>query len=150
MLLCYCTIVFSVQCITVGSMMEYVVDASVLVAVLMNEPEKEGILKLTEDSDLIAPGCVPWEIGNALSAMLRRRRISTEVAHLLFETFEGIPIRYVPVEYGNVLQLCGAHHLYAYDAYYLDCAQRHHAPILSLDVRLREVAVALGVSIPEI
>lgn len=130
--------------------MEYVVDASVLVAVLMNEPEKGSIVKLTEDSDLIAPGCVPWEIGNALSAMLRRGRISTDVARLMFETFAGIPIRYVPVEFSKVLELCGEHRLCAYDAYYLDCAQRHSVPILSLDKRLREVAVAIGVSTPEI
>ncbi len=130
--------------------MEYVVDASVLVAVLMNEPEKGSIVRLTEDSDLIAPGCVPWEIGNALSAMLRRGRISTDVARLMFETFEGIPIRYVPVEFSNVLELCGEHRLSAYDAYYLDCAQRHYLPILSLDKRLREVAVAIGVATPEI
>lgn len=133
-----------------GSVMEYVVDASVLMAVLLNEPEKGSIIDLTEDSELLAPGCVPWEIGNALSAMLRRCRISTEVACSLYETFEGIPIRYVAVEFGNVLPLCGEHHLYAYDAYYLDCAQRHHIPILSLDKRLCQVAVALGIATPEI
>lgn len=130
--------------------MEYIVDASVLVAVLMNEPEKRSIVELTEGSDLIAPGCVPWEIGNALSAMLRRDRISADVARSLFETFEGIPLRYVSVEFGNVLRLCRDHGLYAYDAYYLDCAQRHYTPILSLDKRLRQVAVALRIPTPEI
>ena len=130
--------------------MEYVVDASVLVAVLMNEPERASIIELTRDSDLVAPGCVPWEIGNALSAMLRRDRISTGVARSLFETFEQIPIRYVTVEVGNVLQICGEHGLYAYDAYYLDCAQRRHVPILSLDKRLRQVACGLGIQTQEI
>lgn len=130
--------------------MKYIVDASVLMAVLMNEPEKGTIVELTENSDLLAPGCVPWEIGNALSAMLRRSRISTDVARSMFETFEGIPIRYLSVEFGNVLQLCGKHRLYAYDAYYLDCAQRHYIPILSLDRRLCQVAVALGIPTPEI
>jgi len=130
--------------------MEYVVDASVLVAVLMNEPEKRGIVELTEGSDLVAPGCVPWEIGNALSAMLRRDRISVAVARSLFEAFQGIPLRYVSVEFANVLQLCGDHGLYAYDAYYLDCAQRHYIALLSLDKRLRQVAVELGIPTPEI
>ena len=130
--------------------MECVVDASILVAVLLNEPEKGRIIELTEDADLVAPGCVPWEIANALSAMLRRDRISTDVARSLFGTFEQIPIRYVSVEFGNVLQLCGDHSLYAYDAHYLDCAQRHHIPILSLDKRLRQVAVELRIPTPEI
>lgn len=130
--------------------MEYVVDASVLMAVLMNEPEKGSIIELTADSDLVAPGCVPWEIGNALSAILRRARISTDVARSVFDTFEGIPIRYVPVDFRNVLQICAEHHLYALDAYYLDCAQRHYFPILSLDKRLRQVAVALGIPTLEI
>jgi predicted nucleic acid-binding protein len=130
--------------------MEYIVDASVLVAVLLNEPERGRIIELTEGSDLVAPGCMPWEIGNALSAMLRRGRIETTVARSLFQTFEGIPIRYVAVEFGKVLQLCGDHGLYAYDAYYIDCAQRHCMPILSLDGRLRQVAAELGIPTPEV
>ena len=130
--------------------MEYIVDASILMAVLMNEPEKHRIVELTADSDLLAPGCVPWEIGNALSAMIRRGRISTDIARLVFQTFERIPLRYVSVAFDNVLQLCGKYQLYACDACYLDCAQRHHIPILSLDKRLRRVAVALGIPTPEI
>ncbi|MCK5802976.1 MAG: type II toxin-antitoxin system VapC family toxin [Lentisphaeria bacterium] len=130
--------------------MESVVDASVLVAVLMNEPEKPRIIELTSDADLVAPGCVPWEIGNALSAMLKRGRLSVDVARLMFAAFEGIPIRYVPVEFGNALQLSGDHQIYAYDAYYLDCAHRHRVPLLTLDKRLRQIAAKLGIATPEI
>ena len=119
-------------------------------AVLLNEPEKQRIVELTKNADLIAPGCVTWEIANALSAMLRRGRISTDVARSLFGTFEQVPIRCVPVEFGNVFQLCADHSLYAYDAHYLDCAQRHHIPILSLDKRLRQVAAELRIPTPEI
>ncbi|MFW5893616.1 MAG: type II toxin-antitoxin system VapC family toxin [Verrucomicrobiota bacterium] len=130
--------------------MQYIVDASVVVAVLMNEPEKTSIVDLTEGSDLAAPCCLPWEIGNAFSAMLRRDRISLGVARSLFETFEQIPIRFVSVKVGNALQICGDHGLYAYDAYYLDCARQCEMPILSLDKRLRQVACALGIQTPEV
>ena len=130
--------------------MESVVDASVLVAVLMNGPEKPRIVELTTDGDLVAPGCVPWEIGNALSAMLKRGRLSIDVARSVFAAFEGIAIRYVPVEFGNALRLAGDHQLYAYDAYYLDCAHRHRMPLLTLDGRLRQVAATLGIAAPEI
>ena len=48
--------------------------------------------------------------------MLKRGRLSADVARLVFETFEAIPIRYVSIEFGNALQLCDDHQLYAYDA----------------------------------
>jgi hypothetical protein len=56
--------------------MDIVVDTSALIAVIANEPEKPTLVELTSGADLIAPGSVHFEIGNAFSAMLRRRRIT--------------------------------------------------------------------------
>ena len=129
--------------------MESVVDASVLMAVLLNEPAKPALVALTANVDLVAPRCLPWEIGNALSAMLRRGRLTGDVAKSSFASFETVPLRYVGVDVGNALQLCADHGLYAYDAYYLECARRLCVPLLTLDRRLRQVATASGVAVPE-
>ena len=56
--------------------MEIVVDTSAIIAVIVGEPQRQTLIELTAGADLIAPPSVHWEIGNALSAMLRRGRVS--------------------------------------------------------------------------
>ncbi len=40
--------------------------------------------------------------------------------------------------------------MYAYDAYFLDCAIRHKAPLLTLDQKLKKAAMNLNVETMEI
>ena len=58
--------------------MEIVADTSVIIAVIANEPEKAAIVAQTQGADLFAPQSLPWEVGNAFSAMLKRQRITLE------------------------------------------------------------------------
>ena len=58
-----------------------------------------------------------------------------------------IPLRFVKVDLENALSIVHETRLYAYDAYFLDCALRHGAPLLTLDLTLRRAAVKLGVSV---
>jgi hypothetical protein len=54
--------------------MDIVIDTSALLAVIIAEPERERIIKLTSGHTLIGPGSIPWEIGNAVSGWLRLRK----------------------------------------------------------------------------
>ena len=56
--------------------MDLTVDASVIMAVILNEPSKPQILEATKGAELLSAASLPWEIGNALSALFRRRRIN--------------------------------------------------------------------------
>ncbi|MGD0015563.1 MAG: type II toxin-antitoxin system VapC family toxin, partial [Bryobacteraceae bacterium] len=56
--------------------MDLVVDTSVILAVLISEPERLNIVELTRDANLLAPASVHWEIGNAISAMIKRKRLT--------------------------------------------------------------------------
>lgn len=40
--------------------------------------------------------------------------------------------------------------LYAYDAYVLDCASRHAAPLLTLDRGLKQAAKDIGIRLLEV
>jgi len=51
------------------------------------------------------------------------------------------------VDLESALSIVHQTRLYAYDAYFLDCALRHGAPLLTLDLTLRRAAVKLGVSV---
>ena len=97
--------------------MDIVVDTSVVIAVIANEPVKEALVELTTGADLIAPHSVHWEVGNALSAMLRRERIKIEQAIQAVQIYQQIPIRFVDVELEETLKIAAALGIYAYDAY---------------------------------
>ena len=130
--------------------MEIVVDASTLIAVIVNEPAKQAIVSATIGFDLIAPISVHFEIGNAFSAMLKRRRVTLTQSLIALKVYEGIPIRLVDVELEASMQIAGQLGIYAYDAYLIRCAERYHAPLLTLDRALRAHARSNGVQVLEI
>lgn len=132
--------------------MNIVIDSSAIVAVIVAEPEKDAIVAATSGHTLIGPGSIPWEIGNAFSAMIRQRRVSLADAQRGIEILDGIPIQYVNVDMSNVLSIAAHVNACAYDAYFLDCALRHGAPLLTLDRTLSRAADTLGVNniVPEV
>ena len=130
--------------------MEVVVDASVLIAVIVNETEKERLVAVTQEAELIAPMSVHWEIGNAFSSLLKRGRVTLEHALQAIDIYLEIPVRFVEVELANSLELAGALGIYAYDAYLLRCAEKYRLPLLTVDNRLLQAAKDKGISVLEV
>jgi predicted nucleic acid-binding protein len=130
--------------------MDIVVDTSVVIAVIANESVKETLVELTTGADLIAPHSVHWEIGNALSAMLRRGRITVEQAIKAVQVYQQIPLRFVDVELQETLRIADAQGIYAYDAYLIRCAERYKAPLISLDRNLIVAAREMGARVIEV
>ena len=124
-----------------------VVDASVVLAVVLSEPEKSGIIAATQGCILLAPGCLPWEVGNAFSAMLKRRRLGIEDALAGLGIFERIPIQESAVDLKAALKVSLNHGIYAYDAYYIELAIRGSMSLLTLDERMAEVGIKEGVKV---
>jgi predicted nucleic acid-binding protein len=130
--------------------MDIVIDISALIAVIVGEPEREKIVDITRGNTLIGPGSIPWEIGNAFSAMFKRNRLSIAEAQKGLKIFNTIPIRYIEPDFVKVLNLSKKTKMYAYDAYFLDCAVRHKAPLLTLDKKLKTSAQNLNVDTMEV
>ena len=124
--------------------MDIVIDTSAIIAVLVAEPEREAIVSATKGHALVGPGSIPWEVGNAFTAMIKQRRIEVAEAQRGLEIFRSIPIRYAEVDLVNVVSIAAAFNIYAYDAYFLGCATRCGAPLLTLDRSLRRVADGIG------
>lgn len=130
--------------------MDIVIDTSALLAVIVAEPERNRIVESTSGHTLIGPGLIPWEIGNAFSAMIKQRRLVLTEAQQGLEIFHTIPLRLVRVDLNNAISIANQIKLYAYDAYFLDCAVRHSAPLLTLDRDLERAARKLGVKLMEV
>lgn len=125
--------------------MEVVTDASALLAVVLDEPERDPIISATEGVILTAPLALPFELGNALIALRKRGRIEEEEIIPAWEASQRIPVQLVPVAVDAALALALTQGIYAYDAYYLQCSLSLQRPLLTLDRKMREVAERIGV-----
>ncbi|MFT3890436.1 MAG: type II toxin-antitoxin system VapC family toxin [Anaerolineales bacterium] len=130
--------------------MEIVVDASILIAVIANEAEKDKLVALTKETELIAPLSVHWEMGNAFSSLLKRKRVTIEQALQAIEIYLQIPVRFVEVELTDSLELANEFGIYAYDAYLLRCAEKYRLPLLTLDSKLIQVAKEKKIQVLEV
>lgn len=129
--------------------MDIVTDTNIFVAVALNEPEKENIIRLTSDTDAVALEILPYEIGNALSAMIKRKQITPDQALSTYKAASVIPVRLVSIEIQRALELAIEFNIYAYDAYFLQCAKSLSRPLLTLDKQMKQVATELNIKVLE-
>ncbi len=127
--------------------MNIISDTNIFLAVALNEPEKEWIIQLTSETDVIAPEILPYEIGNVLSAMIKRKQINGKEAILAQEKASLIPVRLVSIDIQQALMLAIKFNIYAYDAYFLQCAKSLSYPLISLDKRMKQVAKKLNIEV---
>ncbi len=130
--------------------MVLVVDTSVILAVVLNEPSKAALIQLTSGADLSAPASLHWEIGNALSAMFKRKRLTPEEALQALIEYRKIPIRFLDVALDDAVTLAAQFAIYAYDAYFIACARTQALPLLTIDNGLKVAARAAGLKVVEV
>ena len=83
--------------------MEIVIDTSALISVIVGEPERKRIIQVTKGNALIGPGSIPWEIGNAFSAMFKQERLTLEEARKGLAIFKSIRLRYIDPDFVKAL-----------------------------------------------
>ena len=120
-------------------------DTNIFLAVALDEPEKAAIVQATMGADLLAPEILPYEVGNALTAMYKRRRIGAEQAQKACEITNRIPVRLAPVDISDALEFALRFDIYAYDAYFLACARAHSCALITLDKQMARTADALEI-----
>jgi predicted nucleic acid-binding protein len=127
-----------------------VIDTSAILAVLLDEPEKQAVLEATMGSVVCAPASLRWEVGNAATAGVKRRRLTTERARRLITDFEQVTIRELAIDILRAVDLGLELGIYAYDAYILEAARSSGFPLLALDGPIRRNAKKLGLSLVEL
>lgn len=130
--------------------MDIVIDTSIIISVIINEKSKPKIIKITEGKNLVAPFSLHWEIGNAFSAMFKRKKIDIEKAKIAIQYYHMIPIKFVDVDINSSIELSHNYKIYAYDAYFLECARTLDIPLISLDNTLLNLAKKLKIKTIEV
>jgi len=129
--------------------MKIIADTNTFIAVALNEPEKGNIIRLTEGHELIAPDVLPFEIGNALTAMMKKNALKKEEVESAWEIVQQIPVDLRHTNIKSALSIAIKYNLYAYDAYFLESAKNLRSPLLTLDLGMQQVAREMGITILE-
>jgi predicted nucleic acid-binding protein len=126
------------------------IDTSAVIAILLNEELNRSIIELTKGVDVVSASSLPWEVGNALTSNLRKKRINHSEAIEAIQNYQKMGIRLIEVELEDSMNLASNLNIYAYDAYMLCCANTLRIPILSLDYHMIENAKKIGIKTLEV
>ena len=129
--------------------MKVIADTNTFIAVALNEPEKDMIIRLTEGYDLVAPEVLPFEIGNALTTMMKKNALKTDEVVFTWDMVQHIPVELRRIDIRAALNIATECNIYAYDAYFLECALNLRSPLLTLDRRMKEIAQKIGIQVME-
>jgi len=129
--------------------MKVISDASACLAVILNEAERLWVVEKTRGAVLLSPEILPYEIGNALVSLGKKKLLNRGEIIRAFEISQRIAISLVPVNIEDALKIALRFNIYAYDAYYLQCCIKHRMPLISLDGRMCRVAEELGIKVVE-
>ncbi len=130
--------------------MDLIVDTNIFLAVALNEPEKAGIIKASSGHDAVSPEILLYEIGNALSAMVKRHRLTENEALAALNITNNIPVKLIKCDIQKSLELAIKFNIYAYDAYFLQCALSSNNPLITLDKGMKAVAKELNIKVLEL
>ena len=129
--------------------MNIISDTNIFLAVALDEPDKERIIEITSDVDVIAPEILPYEVGNALIAMVKRKQLTPNEAMSALKTVNSISVRLISIDISEALKISIKYNIYAYDAYFLQCALDLSCPLITLDKRMKQVAHDLKIKVLE-
>ncbi len=129
--------------------MKIIADTNTFLAVALEQPEKTQIIHLTVGHDLVAPEVLPFEIGNALTAMMKKRTLEADELTSAWDMVQAIPVELRRIDIRSALEIALRFNIYAYDAYFIECAISLRCPLLTLDRRMKIVGQNSGIHILE-
>jgi predicted nucleic acid-binding protein len=112
-----------------------VIDASVVAAVLFDEPEAAPLIASVTGA-LIAPGLLRYEIASVCTTKLIRHPAQAQEIQARYDLLHRLAIDYVEPDFRHLPMLARRWALSAYDAAYLQLALMRKAPLVTLDARL--------------
>ena len=129
--------------------MDILLDASAVMAIILNEPNRGKVVSLTENAILLSPEVISYEIGNALTNLMHKQKITEEELFEAFRNFTSIPIRNIKVDIEKALKIACKYKIHAYDAYYLETAGRLKLPLITFDRSMKNIGWDLKIDILE-
>ena len=126
-------------------MKQMVIDASCILEFLLNQEGCNEVKAIVADSELVAPTCLSFEIGNAISKLIKRNLLSIVDGVAVFHEFSKIPIRLIEPNIPSSIVLAGQSDSYSYDAFYINLATQFSLPLFTFDEKMRQISAERGI-----
>ncbi len=126
------------------------IDTTAVLAVLLGEASRGALIRTTEGATLVGAPSLPWEVGNALAAAVRRHRLTPSQLRTAWSSYTRIPVSLAEIDAARALDLAVSRHLTVYDACVLETARTEGAALLTLDASLARAAQSAGVTVLEL
>ena len=81
--------------------------------------------------------------------MMKKNALKKEEVVSEWEVVQQIPVDLRNSDIKTALSIAVKYNIYAYDAYFLECADNLRSPLLTLDLGLQRVAREIGITILE-
>lgn len=132
----------------------FVLDSSVAIAWCFQDesnPYADAVAARFPAVQAVVPAIWPLEVANVLLVGERRKRCASSDTAYRLTVLAAFPIAVEEINRTNVwnevLNLARAQGLSVYDAAYLELALRRSLPLATLDKKLKDAALAVGVAI---
>ena len=106
---------------------------------------------IADGAALEVPALWPLEVANALTVLVRRRKLTKEEREIGLGWLRGLRLRIdhemASLAFSRLSELATTYHLSVYDAAYLELAQRRKLVLGCKDGPLRKAAAQSGVSV---
>ena len=134
--------------------MKIVLDSSVTLAWVYDDEQTaatQALLDRVVQYGAVAPSLWRFEIANVLAMAVRRKRIAPDLREEALRDIAQLDIAIDPgcdgQAWTTTIRLADLYALTAYDAAYLELAQRLRLPLATLDSALAKAAQAAGVEV---
>jgi predicted nucleic acid-binding protein len=119
-----------------------VVDASLVVAAVFGEPDRDQAKAQMRGRALCAPALIDYELANVALSKIRSKAVSADDAGRALGVYGSLEIERWDVEPASVVRIGADFGLTAYDAAYLWVAGRLRVPIATFDARVAAAAAS--------
>lgn len=127
-----------------------VVDCSYTMAMVMPDEQRPASMMRTLEARLFVPPIWPFEVANVLRNSVRRQRLRDDQVNAVCADLDRYELEIVALTDASVrgrYQPSLAHDLMAYDAAYLELALQRRCTLATLDQRLAQAALRVGVPV---
>jgi len=133
----------------------FVADASIAIGWVhpaqATEETAATLDAIAEGAALEVPALWPVEVANALTVLVRRRKLTEDERQVALRWLRALRVSVdhdmASLAFSRLSELASAHHLTVYDAAYLELAERRHLSLACKDGPLRKAAARLGVTL---
>jgi predicted nucleic acid-binding protein len=132
----------------------FVLDCSIAIAWIFEDEAGEAtdaLLQRAAREGTAVPALWHYEVANVLMQAGRRGRVPAARVAALLQRLQRLPIATHPapqgLEWAGIIRLAAGLRLTAYDAAYLDLAERLALPLATADRALRDAAGSRGVAL---